>query len=218
MSQNPATGVEATISRWSYALVEKVARHWLLIFQICLAIFIGLPFLAPILDLNGMHEPAGIIYTVYHLTCHQLPSRSYFIGGQQFVYTPEQIKTFTGVDNVIFLFWQPIRDPHIGYQVAFCERDVGIYITLLLISFIFAALRKIVQPISWRIAWIFAVPIAIDGFSQLFGFRESNYILRTITGAIFGAGVGLFIFPLLQQAMDDVLESAVLRRTGPVTS
>lgn len=216
MNQNSAAEVESSISRWSYRLVEAVARHWLLIFQICLVVYTGLPFLAPILDINGLHDPAGIIYTVYHLTCHQLPSRSYFIGGQQFVYTPEQIKALTGVDNIFLLFWQPIRDPHIGYQVAFCERDVAIYIAMLLTSFLFATVRGRLQPISWRVAWIFAVPIAIDGFSQLFGLRESDYILRTITGAIFGAGAALFILPLLHQAMDDVLESAMLRRSRPI--
>jgi uncharacterized membrane protein len=60
------------------------------------------------------------------------------------------------------------------------------------------------------------LPIGLDGFSQLlsqppFGllpYRESNWILRLITGGLFGFSVAWLIFPLLDGAAQPVQRPA----------
>ena len=42
-------------------------------------------------------------------------------------------------------------------------------------------------------AIILLIPSAIDGFTQLFEYRESNNTLRLITGILGGLGLGILI-------------------------
>jgi hypothetical protein len=42
--------------------------------------------------------------------------------------------------------------------------------------------------------------MALDGFTQLFGLRESNLLLRLLTGCLFGLGTALFVLPQLDAA------------------
>jgi uncharacterized membrane protein len=67
-------------------LVGHFSRHWLLFIAFISGLYAGLPLLAPILLAAGLSTPANVIYTVYRLLCHQLPSRSSFIFGQQICY------------------------------------------------------------------------------------------------------------------------------------
>lgn len=46
--------------------------------------------------------------------------------------------------------------------------------------------------------------MALDGFTQLFGFRESTWELRLITGALFALSCVWFGFPYLEQAFADM--------------
>jgi uncharacterized membrane protein len=43
------------------------------------------------------------------------------------------------------------------------------------------------------------MPMAVDGFTQLFGLRESTWQLRTLTGGLFGLACVWFGFPLLDR-------------------
>jgi hypothetical protein len=56
----------------------------------------------------------------------------------------------------------------------------------------------------FRYYLLFLVPMAIDGLLQLFGVHDSNWILRTVTGTIFGVGSVLFAYPYLDEGMRDV--------------
>jgi uncharacterized membrane protein len=47
----------------------------------------------------------------------------------------------------------------------------------------------------------------VDGLTQLFGWRESNYLLRTATGALFGLASTWLAYPNIQDAMADALQS-----------
>jgi uncharacterized membrane protein len=67
-------------------LVGHFSRHWLLFIAFVAGLYAGLPLLAPILLAAGLATPANAIYAVYRLLCHQLPSRSSFILGQQICY------------------------------------------------------------------------------------------------------------------------------------
>lgn len=44
------------------------------------------------------------------------------------------------------------------------------------------------------VGFILLLPGAIDGTTQMFGERESNNLLRAITGALLGFGVVIFLY------------------------
>ncbi|HSH03770.1 MAG TPA: DUF2085 domain-containing protein [Anaerolineae bacterium] len=62
------------------------SRHWLAFFNIIMAIYVGLPILAPTLMNFGLTTPANAIYTIYSPMCHQMASRSFFLFGDQVAY------------------------------------------------------------------------------------------------------------------------------------
>lgn len=67
--------------------ISWLARHWLLVINLAMALFIGGTLLPPVLIYLGLEGPAQIIYRFYSLNCHQLPERSYFLFGPDFVNT-----------------------------------------------------------------------------------------------------------------------------------
>lgn len=68
------------------AAVLWIARRWLWIVMIVLAIYISLPWLAPMLANAGLSGPADLIYTLYSPFCHQFAFRSPFLFGEQAFY------------------------------------------------------------------------------------------------------------------------------------
>ena len=213
--------------RPSTALAIRIARHWLAIFNLVLAVFIGLPFLAPVLMEAGATRPARLIYTVYAPTCHQLPERSFFLFGPQGTYRATDLEAMGALPAGINILQREalrfIGTPATGYKVAVCERDVAIYGSLLLAGLLFGALRGRARARGRNLpkmpVWLYGlllVPMAVDGLTQLFGLRESNWLLRLITGAIFGAATVLLAYPYVQEAMDGrgAHVGAGMRRTG----
>ena len=72
--------------------------------------------------------------------------------------------------------------------------------------FAFARKRGKVRAPSLKVYLLFLIPIAVDGLTQLFGWRESNWLLRTVTGAIFGAASVWLAYPYVEDAMQEVIE------------
>lgn len=56
------------------------------------------------------------------------------------------------------------------------------------------------------------VPLGVDGVTQLVGLRESDPLLRTITGALFGASTAWLVLPYCEEAMSDLYRQAVRHR------
>ncbi|MDO8673596.1 MAG: DUF2085 domain-containing protein [Dehalococcoidia bacterium] len=94
-----------------------------------------------------------------------------------------------------------------GYQVAFCERNTAIYGSMFVAGLAFTLVRDRLKPIDWRLFLALIAPMAIDGFTQLFGLRESNWQLRTVTGALFGIGTIGLMYPYVEIGMKDVIET-----------
>jgi uncharacterized membrane protein len=46
--------------------------------------------------------------------------------------------------------------------------------------------------------------MAIDGLTQLVGWRESDLLLRTLTGFLFGLGGAWFIYPRIEEVAQDL--------------
>lgn len=220
-------------------IVLSIAKNWLRYLNTLVGIYVGLPILAPILMKLGITGPAGLIYTIYTPMCHQSASRSFFLFGEQIAYPSQVAGTnftslesyapglpeFSGVDtDTFFEFFTAARafvgNAQMGYKMALCERDISIYMMIFVMGLIFAFIskRREVKPLRFIVFVIFfLMPIAWDGFSQLFGYffevldndalvsifykRESTPLLRSLTGALFGTGVVWLIYPHIQQGM-----------------
>jgi uncharacterized membrane protein len=154
-------------------LARFIAHHWLLLVNLAMSAFILPTLLAPCLASVGAYWPSRIIYFLYRLTCHQLPGRSFFL---------------------------------FGHKMAICARCTAFYTSFWGMGLLYGVWKATPWgcrhrpgplPVKWLI--VLAVPMFIDGFTQLVGLRESTNLLRTITGTLVGVGTGLFIYPMLDE-------------------
>jgi uncharacterized membrane protein len=190
--KKPATGRQRSLVIGIDKLIYGIARHWLAVFNVGVAIYVGLPMLAPILMQAGVTGPAKAIYTVYSPMCHQMASRSFFIGGEQYAYPRELAGTsLTPIEAYMPdipefataspdpadwpTFLLPARrflgNAQMGYKMALCERDMSIYGAVLVFGLLYALLRRRfnIKPLPvWAFLIVGMGPIALDGFSQLF--------------------------------------------------
>ena len=206
-----------------------LSQHYLLLLNLFMALYVGLPFLAPTLMKAGVEIPARVIYTMYSPLCHQFGFRSFFLYGEQLVYPLEEagltdIQSFDDITG-----WNDLSNPYsperlqarqfigdetTGYKVALCERDVAIYFGLLLFGLVFGLTKRRIPPLHWAL-WLFIGlgPIGLDGFSQLFSqfelpwlsqivaYRESTPFLRVLTGTLFGVSTAWFAYPYIEESM-----------------
>jgi len=199
----PVTGRTRDLVVFADKAIFKLATHWLLLANLFWGLYVGLPLLAPVLMNAGWTGPAKVIYTIYRPACHQRPERSYFIGGPQMVYSVDELEA-AGVKTG--LFSREIGNETVGWKVAFCERDVAIYGAMFLTGLVYGLVRRRLGMWKMRFVYflLFLVPMGIDGTLQLFGLYESNYLARTLTGAIFGVGAVLFAYPYLEEGFGDI--------------
>jgi uncharacterized membrane protein len=226
-------------------LVLRLARNWLKVVTIVLAVYVTLPFAAPTLMRLGVTGPASLIYTMYSPFCHQFAFRSFFLYGSQPVY-PRAITgtTLTPFENyaidspdfrAAFAVYAGIPpeqivqadllpfspalqfaardfrgDPAMGYKTTLCERDVTIYLALLLGALIFARTRTRLRPIPlWLYVILGLAPVGLDGLSQMLGYppfnlwpaRETLPAFRVATGALFGLASAWLAFPYMELSM-----------------
>lgn len=210
------------IAEIANGLVIWIARHWLALFNTGWGTYVVLPFLAPILLQAGYTAPAQLIYTVYSFTCHQLPDHSYFLYGPDLTpLAPALEAAGAPPERDLFGFRGFIGNLSTGYKVALCQRDLAIYGAVVLAGLIFAVFRtrvRISAP-SLKVYALFLVPIALDGGSALIGLRDSNWWLRTVTGAIFGVASVWLAYPYVDDAMLEVIEVETAReRPSPPPS
>ena len=193
MADQQPTPVQADgLSKGIDRIVYWFTRHWLAMFNAAIAIYVGLPLLAPALMNAGATGPARLIYLVYSPMCHQMASRSFFLFGDQYAYPRDiagtdlvpieaympEIPEFAGVSAAAeewVSFLLPSRrfvgNEQMGYKTALCERDMAIYGFVLIGGLVYGLVRRRykVKPLP---VWAFIVfglgPIALDGFSQLF--------------------------------------------------
>jgi uncharacterized membrane protein len=207
---------ETTISGRQSDLVVRVdrfalwlSRHWLLVANLVLGVWVLLPWLAPVLMVAGLSGGARLIYFLYSLQCHQLPERSYFLFGPQLMYPLADINAAWSYTTVLELR-QFIGNPVMGYKVAWSDRMVALYTPLFVGGLLFAAGRwwlgrqratratlfgsagQVPAAPWWPIRvrwWLLALaPLFVDGFTHLLsdasrlGFRDSNAWLVALTG------------------------------------
>jgi uncharacterized membrane protein len=175
----------------------RAFRHWLPTLNIGLAVLLGGGLAAPVLAAMGWRSFADGLYTVYHLICHQWAFRTFFLftpgAGPLTIYSQQQLAD-GGTDPYSF-----IGSPALGWKMAFCERDLAIYLGLLAVGLLYAQ-RRAMRPASFAAYGVLVVPMALDGFTQLFGWRESTWELRVSTGLVFGVASAWLVLPRLDEA------------------
>jgi uncharacterized membrane protein len=208
-----------------------IAKRYLLVLNLFMLIYVGLPFLAPTLMEMGAELPARAIYRVYKPLCHQFGFRSFFLFGEQPYYPLAEagipgLKTFEEATGIVHLddpysvtrldARNYVGDETVGYKLALCERDTAIYASILAFGMVFGATRRRFKALHW-IWWLFigVAPIGLDGFSQLFSqfnwdwlaslvpYRESTPFLRVLTGALFGFTTAWFAYPNVEETMTE---------------
>ena len=199
------------------------SKWYMLWFNMLVLLYVGLPFMAPVLQKVGWESPAKVIYAVYKPFCHQLSFRSWFIFGEQAYYPRamagiSDVKTyeeFTGNDSHNLEEARAvIGSEKMGYKVALCERDVAIYGAIFLFGLFFMLTGKKIKPVPWYL-WVFLgiAPIGLDGVSQIpslsdlnlpvWIMRESTPLLRTLTGGLFGLMTAWYLYPMIEESMRD---------------
>lgn len=227
VAKGQSVGMGDRISFW-------LAKHNLLILNLFVFLYVGLPFLAPTLLKLGADGPAQAIYRIYKPLCHQFAFRSFFLYGEQAYYPLKEarlsgMKTFdevSGIPNLDDPFSvsrlqarQFVGNDTVGYKVALCERDIAIYGAILLFGIIFWLSGRRIKSLHWTFWLLLGIaPIALDGFSQLFSqfnwtwlasvvpYRESTPFLRVLTGSLFGFCTAWFAYPNIEESMNETRE------------
>lgn len=180
-------------------------RHWLTAVTVVIALYAGLPWLAPVFMRLGWTGAANAIYAVYSTQCHQLPQRSLFLFGPRPSYSLSEIQAAWQSTNDPRLLRQFVGNPEMGWKVAWSDRMSSMYLSLLAFTVLYRpVLRRLRWP--WWAYVLMLVPMAVDGTSHLVsdlagignGFRDSNAWLAVLTGnalpASFYAGDALGSF------------------------
>ncbi len=94
-----------------------------------------------------------------------------------------------------------------GHQLGLCARNFSIYASMFLGSLFFVLTKKRMPGIPWWIWVLMLLPIAWDGLTQMIGWRESTWVLRVITGSLFGLGNVWFALPLMHKSLQETLSS-----------
>ena len=175
------------------SLLTGVSRHWLALVNALAALLIAGAIAAPLLQASGASGPAAALYDFYHGLCHQWAFRSFFLFGPSLVASYDR-DLLAGLGTDPFAF---VGSQDLGWKMALCERDLAIFAGLLLFGALFAARWRAagLRPSGYLLYAFLAAPMALDGFTQLFGWRESTWELRVLTGFLFGLASAWLLYP-----------------------
>ena len=199
--RQPIGGARAALSRGIVRLADPVLtavmHHWLLILNGAVLLFVGGALLAPLLMASGASALADSLYQFYSSICHQWAHRSFFLLGPQLVISRAELQAL-GVDPLTF-----VGNASLGWKMAFCERDLAIFGGVLLFGLLYAARwrRRFLPPAGYLTFAVLIAPMAFDGVTQLFGFRESTWELRVSTGLLFGLASAWLMYPRFDWAL-----------------
>lgn len=101
-----------------------------------------------------------------------------------------------------------------GHQMAFCQRDLAIYAGVFVLGLVYGLVRNWLRPLSWRGALLLALPMIVDGVTQLVGWRESTWELRLVTGLLFALATVWFVYPRLEAGFAEIRVIAETRAFG----
>jgi len=194
-----------------------LVRHWFGLFMFVYGTWIVLPFLAPVLMKLGWDGGAGAIYFLYSFFCHQLPERSFFLFGQEPMYSLTEIRAAWQDTINPLLLRRFIGNEVLGWKIAWSDRMISFYSSVWIFALAWAPLRRRVRPLSWWGFVLLLLPIVLDGSTHTLsdlagigqGFRDTNRWLATLTNnalpATFYVGDALGSFNSLMRLFTGVL-------------
>lgn len=169
------------------------ARHWLLFVNLLVAAWVALPWFAPVFMHLGWNTVGKAIYFIYSFQCHQLPERSYFLFGKELTYSLAEIQAEWQTTTDPFTLRQFIGNSEMGWKVAWSDRMVSMYTSILFGGLLYGLVRRWLKPISfWKFA-LLLLPMVIDGSTHMLsdlagigqGFRDTNIWLQILTNNAF---------------------------------
>jgi len=137
------------------------------------AVYLALASSPPVLAASGHPGVGHVVFVLYRGFCHQMPERSFH---------------------------------YLGGQMALCSRCAALAAGVILGAVVAGRMcgwlprERWIRPRLWWVA-IAALPIALDGFSQLFVMRESTNTLRVATGLILGGVTAAWAVPIVCEAL-----------------
>lgn len=180
-----------TANRLSYWL----SKNWIVAFSLLFGLYVVAPFLAPVFMNNGWTGLGHIIYRIYSFLCHQLPERSFFFFGSKTMYSLTEIQLVWQNSTNLLELRQFIGNSSMGWKVAWSDRMVSMYTSMLLFAWLWWPLRKKLKSLPIWVLILFMLPLVVDGTAHLFsdlagieqGFRENNLWLVALTKNAFAA-------------------------------
>jgi uncharacterized membrane protein len=217
--------VETIANKFSLFL----SRHWLALANTFFFLYAALPFAAPLLLVNGQTGTANGIYWLYHMLCHLLPSRAYFVAGEQVCLCHRCLAIYGSIflGGVVFSFvrhtLKPLPPKWYLLFVMPMALDGGMGLVSELLQFVplialwIMGLMTVVivggllyqqKLLNWQLAVVLAcIPLALL-YLTFVGPHQSNIYLRNITGFLFGIGSVWVAYPLLQEGFSDIEQEA----------
>ena len=177
------------------SLIKRVelgfARHWLLFVNLIIALWVLLPWLAPVFMSWHWTGTGKVIYFIYSFQCHQLPERSYFLFGKEVTYSITDIHSAWQPTVDPYILRQFIGNPEMGWKVAWSDRMVSMYTSILFGGLLYGLVRKWLKPLPFWIFIILLLPMLIDGGTHMIsdlagigqGFRDPNIWLQILTNS-----------------------------------
>ncbi|MDM8529370.1 DUF2085 domain-containing protein [Anaerolineales bacterium HSG24] len=197
-------------------------NHWLSFVNLFFLFYFGLPVLAPILSAYDYDLLAYPIYKVYSFLCHQLPSHSHFILGEQVAMCQRCLAIYICmfIGGMIFslgMVRNRLRPLSIRWYLL-CLIPMGIdgglqfvteitvvipILVLWVIGLIMIGVLSLLlyhqNILYWQaIAFFLAGPFCLI-VVDLSGGYKSNWQMRSLTALIFAIGTILTAYPLLEQ-------------------
>jgi uncharacterized membrane protein len=234
----PTSNFNQNLVLWAHRAILWLSKHWLAVANTFFFLYVGLPFLAPILLANGFHDAAHTIYSAYTIVCHQFPSRAHFIFGEQVALCQRDIAIYATlwIGGLLFSFVRyRLRPPALRWYVFFMvpiALDAGMamasewlqagvpMMALWAIGFIALGITSGIlysqRYLTWHSYLFFAFgPLSLI-YLQFFGPHQSNLFLRNMTGFILGVGTVWYLYPHLEASFKDIREEVTAKLAGVV--
>jgi hypothetical protein len=169
---------------WIDRAVRAAFRHWLVFVNGIALLYAGLPWIGPFLEGAGYGRLGRLIFVLYTPLCHQLPERSFFLGGHQVCYCHRCTALYSTIALVGLLYGL------IRWRAPLSNRLLGWATVPILIDGLWHVADDYLPWLDLR--WGGDAPGSL------------NFWVRMITGALFGVAAVLWLYPRIHQTFAEV--------------
>ena len=103
-----------------------------------------------------------------------------------------------------------------GEQMYFCHRMAALHGFMFFFGILYIPMRRRLKGLPTWLAVAYCAPLAVDGFTQLFGWRESTWELRVATGGFFALAAIWYVYPHFELLMPLIRRSLRVDLAGQV--